>query len=54
MNPETFIDMQCKIKENQNDLQNYLKDLESWENEVKGREKVSHNSSSINELSKQV
>lgn len=38
MNPETFIQMQQKMKENQSELQSYLKDLESWESDIKTRE----------------
>jgi hypothetical protein len=38
MNPETFIQMQQKMRENQSELQNYLKDLELWESDIKTRE----------------
>ena len=41
MNSEDkFINIQCQMRENQRELQDYLKDLESWEEDIKKKDEA--------------
>jgi len=38
MDPNKLVDMQIQMRRNQEDLADYLRDMESWENDIKVKE----------------
>ena len=38
MDPQRFVELQSQMKHNQADIQSFVKDLDSWESEIKQKD----------------